>query len=112
MELQHRRERAAPPFAALARVIVRSASEQQSHQEAVNLAERFRSEIARLKLPIKLIGPAPCPIMRLRSQHRFHFQMSTATAETYQILWREVARQIKLPEGVEFVMDVDPLDMR
>ncbi len=112
MELRHRKERAAPPFAALARVIVRSATEQQAHQESVNLAERFRAEINRLQLPIKLIGPAPCPILRLRGQHRFHFQMSTASAETFQVLWREVSRKIKLPEGVEFVMDVDPLDMR
>lgn len=112
MELKHRKERSAPPFTALARVIVRSPSEQQAHQEAANLADRFRAEIASLSLPIKLIGPAPCPITRLRGQHRFHFQMSTGSTETFQILWRDVSRNIKLPEGVEFMIDVDPLDMR
>ena len=111
-ELEHRREMRAPPFEHLARVIVRGPDEQAVLAEARRMAELARSAIAAQSLEIRLIGPAPAPVARLKGNFRFHFQLSAAGYEPIQQLWRAVSDQFKPPQGVEYAVDIDPINMR
>jgi primosomal protein N' (replication factor Y) len=61
---------------------------------------------------VKLLGPAPCPVLKLRSHYRYHFRLQAAEMESLQRLWREVRPNLDPQHDVELAIDVDPLDMR
>jgi primosomal protein N' (replication factor Y) len=111
-ELEHRRQMRAPPFEHLARVIVRGPDEQAALAEARKMAELVRTTIAAQSLEIRVIGPAPAPVARLKGSFRFHFQLSAAEYEPIQQLWRAVSDQFKPPPQVEYAVDMDPINMR
>ena len=50
-------------------------------------------------------------MFRLKGYHRFHFQLQSASAATLHQLLREVVPAVRVPSGVEFTIDVDPLNM-
>ncbi len=112
LELSHRREANAPPFRSLIRIILRGAVEDRVKQEALAMAALLRATAERLTLTVRLLGPAPCQITKLRDLWRFHLQLSAESFETVRDLWRAAAPQITRVSDVEFQIDVDPVNMR
>jgi len=111
-EAQHRREMQAPPFVHLARVILRGMIEEEVAEEANAMADVLRGTAEELKLDVKLLGPAPAPIMKLNKFYRYHFQLAAEQVETIQQLWRGAVKKLPKSKGVEYLVDVDPLNMR
>ncbi|MGD9854224.1 MAG: primosomal protein N' [Planctomycetaceae bacterium] len=133
-ELAHRRELSYPPYSHLARVIVRGKSYDAAQLTARELAGRARSANADLGPRevisdnqqgaggggerqaagphVRILGPAPAPVARLRGQHRFHFQLAAEHVAAIAAVWRESIRDFETPPDVEYTIDVDPLDMR
>ena len=111
-ELEHRRQMQAPPFEHLVRVIVRGPDEQAALAEARRMATLVRSAVAAQNLPIRILGPAPAPIARLKGSYRFHFQLSAAILEHLQQLWQIVRDSLKPAGEVEFAVDVDAVNLR
>ncbi|MBC7819069.1 MAG: primosomal protein N', partial [Planctomycetaceae bacterium] len=112
LELRHRREANAPPFRSLIRIILRGAVEDRVKLEALAIAALLRATAERLALTVRLLGPAPCQITKLRDLWRFHLQLSAESFETVRDLWRAAAPQIARVSDVEFQIDVDPVNMR
>ncbi len=111
-ELVHRRELSYPPYSHLARVILRGDEYDSVQAAAGNIATLLRTKAGEQQLPVRLLGPAPAPIARLRGQHRFHLQLSATEVDTLATLWHLSPEVHELPQGVELTIDVDPLDMR
>jgi len=111
-EMQHRRELDLPPYSHLARVILRGPSDEAVQHEARRLATVIRETAERVAPEVKLLGPAPCPVLKLRSHYRYHFRLQAAEMESLQRLWREVRPNLDPQHDVELAIDVDPLDMR
>ena len=111
-ELRHRRELKAPPFTHLARIILRGLHEKVVNEEARRITALYRETAQKMNLTVRILGPAPAPLTRLRKMWRFHFQMSSETLEPIHALWREVQPKIELHPDVEMTIDVDPIDMR
>ena len=111
-ELEHRRENGSPPFVHLARVIVRGPDEHSTLAEARRMADLVRSAIAANHSPIRLLGPAPAPVTRLKGRYRFHFQLSAERFEELRDLWRSLGDEIKPSGNVESTIDVDPINLR
>lgn len=111
-ELQHRRELELPPFAHLARVILRGKADELVQAEARRIAQLVRDSADPLAPEVKLVGPAPCPILKLRGHYRYHFRLQAAAIEPLQRLWRAVRPNLEPGHDVELTIDVDPLDMR
>jgi primosomal protein N' (replication factor Y) len=76
------------------------------------LAATLKGPAAACDPPLKVLGPAPAQVFKLRKQYRFHMLLSAQQPEQIQDLWRTVRASIILPSDVELVIDVDPLDMR
>jgi primosomal protein N' (replication factor Y) len=125
-ELAHRKQHQYPPFQRLARLIVRSEKEDAASQFADTLAEAFTEamkksstktagEVAHTghsSIPaLRLLGPAECPVFRLKGFYRFHFQIQSADSGVLHSVLREVIINAKPPSGVEFQVDVDPYNM-
>jgi primosomal protein N' (replication factor Y) (superfamily II helicase) len=114
-ELGHRKEHQYPPYQRLARLIVRSENETAAGAYADTLAGAFAEALKRHVKPgtppVRLLGPAECPVFKLKGYYRFHFQVQSAASGALHAVLREVLSAAKPPSGVEFQVDVDPYSM-
>lgn len=111
LELEHRRATASPPFTALARVVLRSLQEAAVKEEARRLAESLRS-VAAGASGLRILGPAPAPLVRLRKFFRYHLQIQGADPKEIERVWQQTAARFDFSKDVEVTIDVDPVDFR
>ncbi|MBW3540259.1 MAG: primosomal protein N' [Planctomycetes bacterium] len=117
VELEHRRRLGVPPFTHLARVIVRGPRERLVSEQADAMVEILRREAhgpepVGFDEQIRLLGPAPAPVTRLKGQYRYHFQIAAAEFEPIHDLWQRALPHFQAMRDVEFTVDVDPVNMR
>ncbi len=114
-ELAHRREYQYPPFQRLARVVVRARQPQQAADFADQLAKAFETGLQTLRqqgpAEVRLLGPAEAAVFRLKGVYRYHFQLQSPSPGTLHKLLRLVRPMLTPPSGVEFVVDIDPVNM-
>ena len=111
-ELKHRKAMKAPPFCSMARVILRSLDEKLVGNESKRIVQAMREIIKEKGIAVRVLGPAPAPITRLRKHYRYHFQMTSEKIITIQELWRQIVPLLKVASDVELTIDVDPVDLR
>jgi primosomal protein N' (replication factor Y) len=68
-EIEFRRNMAYPPFSALVNVLVHDKDFARADKTAVDLGRELRE--AAKESPLRVLGPAPAPIARLKGEHRF-----------------------------------------
>lgn len=108
-ELPSRAEHGYPPFASLVRIVVRGASENISSEFADQIAARMRDALT--DHSARVLGPAPAPIAKLRGRYRFHIQTHADDAAVLRHAVAEATAGLKPPEDVQWMVDVDPIDM-
>jgi primosomal protein N' (replication factor Y) len=72
------------------------------------LATAFKNEA---HASVRILGPAPAPIIKIRNLYRFHLQLRCPNSKPLQALAGTVPRRLSAPEGVEIAVDVDPISM-
>jgi primosomal protein N' (replication factor Y) len=115
-ELKHRQEHHYPPFDRLARLIIRSQDQLAGQDFADTSAQAFQAGMQRLNqqakpVAVRILGPAPAPIFRLKGYFRFHFQVQSPSSAALHQLLRMVLPTLRAPSKVEFVVDVDAFNM-
>lgn len=60
---------------------------------------------------VRKLGPAPCPIEKLRGKFRFHLLLTTSNLEMLRGVLREVQANHPSTEELQWIIDVDPHDM-
>jgi primosomal protein N' (replication factor Y) len=117
IELAHRQAHRYPPYERLARLIVRSRDREAAGDFADRLAGAFEAAQASLKHPdgspakVRLLGPAEAPVFRLKGYYRFHFQLQSPSPGVLHQLLRATLPAVRPPSGVEYTIDIDPLNM-
>ena len=111
-ELENREVAQAPPYTAMARVIIRGLDDNVTQLETRRIAQLMKEAGQTHQPPVRLLGPAPAPVMKLKKHYRYHFLLYAAGIEAIQQLWRTVMPTLYVAPDVEFTIDVDPLDMR
>ncbi len=110
-ELRQRQELDYPPFQRLIQVVLRSTEQQHAVKAAGAAADKFRSWLGK---SATLMGPAPCPIEKLRNQYRWQFILKTAHYPYVRdiLLSRlDADFQNVLPSTVHMAVNVDPINM-
>lgn len=112
-ELAVRKQHQYPPYQRMARVIVRGPDAEKAGAFADVLAGAFKHATARrtLAAPVRVLGPAECPVFKLKDLFRFHFQVQSEHSGVLHEVLREVTAVAKPPTGIEFQVDVDPHGM-
>lgn len=110
-ELPSRQKHLYPPFASLIRLIFRGESEPAVEQFAEAAGGKLRAAIEAAGIEHRVLGPAPCPIARLRGLFRYHILLCSPAAESLRAAVRGVTEQFEPIEGLQWVVDVDPLDL-
>jgi len=104
IEMSFRRELGYPPFRRLGRILIDGISEEKVIRAALDLVE---------KLPqvkgMKVLGPSPAPIQRIRNRYRWHIMVFTGShGRLLQILSAATAYQ---QPGVRITARVDPIQL-
>ncbi len=107
-ELPEREKFGVPPFGRIVRLIARGADETATHDYLQKLAARAR-RLADAR--VRVLGPAPAPIIKIRGLYRFHLQARCSKAGLLQSLMRDLPARLPPPQGIELAIDVDPISM-
>lgn len=110
-ELPVRLDHGYPPHTSLVRLIVRGDEEPFVEAFSEQTVERFRSALELAKVEHRVLGPAPCPISRLRGKYRHHALLSSPTGQPLRECVAKVADALQPSAEVQWVLDVDPLDL-
>jgi primosomal protein N' (replication factor Y) len=110
-EMPHREALAYPPCGSLIRLVIRGPEEAAVKRFADQLAERVSQALGGDTAVGKILGPAPAPITKLRGNFRYQAQLHGPSADALRGAVREAAAQLKPPAGVQWIADVDPLEM-
>ncbi len=106
-ELKFRRAMRYPPVASLINVIVRGPSEGEAMDLAADLAKRVRQ---RQSGDIRVLGPAPAPLSRIKGEHRAQFFIKgTARGRMREALTAAVDARADARRRIS--IDVDPLSV-
>lgn len=110
-ELPLRRMLGYPPFAAMVRLVVRGARETITREFAAALAASAAATLEPEQSGTRILGPAPAPIAKLRGKYRFQLQLQGADAVALRTAVSRAQETLKPPDDVQWIADVDPLDM-
>ena len=116
-ELAQRKAHAYPPYQRLARLIIRSQDQLAAEAFAETLAGAFQEANRRAAHryagtpTMRILGPAECPVFKLKGFFRFHFQLQSEQSGLLHAVLREVLHACRPPSGVEYQVDVDPYSM-
>lgn len=107
-EIRAREEPGYPPFGALARLLASSAQEATARARAEAAAEHLRPLVG--AFGVRLLGPAPCPLPRLRDRYRWHLLLKAPAREALDALLDEAWPRVQKRVG-GVVVDVGPVDL-
>ena len=107
-ELPEREKYGVPPYGRIVRLIARGPEESAVSGYMNNLAEAVR---AAAEPSVRILGPAPAPIIKIRNLYRFHLQLRCPHSRPLQSLANTVPGQHAAPRGIELAIDVDPITM-
>jgi len=113
-ELESRRSPAYPPATRLANVVFSGNREEETMQLAMDTADRLRAALTRLPDDeVKLVGPARCPIERIKNRWRWHLMLKSAHPARLTRVARWIAQKAPVPSRGELrvVVDRDPVSL-
>lgn len=102
-ETEERNRAFMPPFSRLVAIIISSADEKLSEETAILIGKK-----APIDSRIKILGPAPAQIYRIRGKYRRRFLIIAPKNIDIQKMTRCWIESIKTPSNVQISIDIDP----
>ena len=107
-ELPFRQELDYPPCGYLVNLIFSG----NTLGQVKSAAERFAARLSAVSDSVEVLGPSPCPLARLRGKDRQQVLLKAVKRPSLRRLLQYLqSPEMRVPNGVTLVIDVDPLDM-
>lgn len=118
-ELGHRRMPIYPPFVSLANVVLSGTAQVVTAEAMQATAAWIAALIARSGVrDVVMIGPAPCPIDRIKDRWRWHLLLKAARPGTMSRVARYIAERCPVPRqagyrqaDLRLIVDRDPVSL-
>jgi primosomal protein N' (replication factor Y) len=117
-EIVNRRELAYPPFTRLANIVSQDEDVREAESRLRILASYLGGRRSLLDGPkiggdddLTVLGPAPCPLGRLRNRYRWHLLLKAADRDTLRTRIRAAMTQLTASERVGITVDIDPMSL-
>jgi len=113
-ELASRQEANYPPYTRLVEIRLAGPHSSIVQTQTLRLAERLKKHVLSDAGSGSLLGPAPCPIERVRGKTRWHLLIKTPRYTSLQPALRRVLDDFvenHLPSSIRLLVNVDPVDM-
>lgn len=111
-ELANRAESEAPPYRRMARVILRAEQEESVREFAARMGEILKQQSREIDPRVTILGPAPAPLSKSNGMYRYHLQITAPDVKMIHDLWLGSIGLFPKSEGVEYIIDVEPMSMR
>jgi len=99
-----------PPVTSLVNLLVSGPEERAVSRHAVELADWCSGLLAKYALPVTLLGPAPCPLARIKERWRWHMLLK-GSSEVLGRIVRYTAPRLARGGEVRTVIDRDPVSL-
>lgn len=109
-ELRLRRTPPYPPIVSLVNFIVSGRDEPLVARRAAELGDWCRALVARYGLGLEVLGPAPCPLARIKERWRWHVLLK-GPSQTLGRVVRYAARRLARGGEARVVIDRDPVSL-
>ena len=109
-EAKERKSPPYPPETSLLNVVVSAEQEKRATNEAVGVAEWLEKLISSQSLPLVLLGPAPCPLTRIKARWRWHLLLKGPVEEIGRVV-RYAAPRLEGRRAARVVLDRDPVSL-
>jgi primosomal protein N' (replication factor Y) len=114
LELEGRNEPAYPPTVRLINVVFSGLREEDTMRLAESAAERIAALVAkRSDVSVTVVGPAKCPIERIKNRWRWHLMLKSNHAQSLTRVGRFLATRLDVPSKgqLRIVVDRDPVSL-
>jgi primosomal protein N' (replication factor Y) len=109
-ERRDREEVPYPPATSLVNLLLTGPHEREVGQRAAAVADWCSALVARYGLPVGVLGPAPCPLVRIKDRWRWHVVLK-GPSESLGRLVRYAARRLRREGSTRIVIDRDPVSL-
>jgi primosomal protein N' (replication factor Y) (superfamily II helicase) len=99
-----------PPATALVNLLVSGKDEREVGRRAAELADWCGALLDKYYLPVTLLGPAPCPLARIKDRWRWHLLLK-GPSEVLGRVVRYSAQRLARTGDVRVVIDRDPASL-
>jgi primosomal protein N' (replication factor Y) len=99
-----------PPATSLVNLVCSGPDEREVGRRAAGVADWCTSLIQRHQLPITVLGPAPCPLVRIKDRWRWHVLLKGPPESLGRVV-RYAARRLKREGKTRVVIDRDPVSL-
>ena len=99
-----------PPAVSLVNLIYSGPAERDVGRRAAALADWCAGLVAKYQLPVTVLGPAPCPLARIKERWRWHVLLKGPSDSLGRIV-RYAARRLKREGKIRLVIDRDPVSL-
>lgn len=113
-EIQSRRKLSYPPFSHMVNFRFSAKKEDAVIKQSLDFKSRLELRLEGTGLRVHLLGPAPCPLYRLRGLYRRHLFIKTRQILKFLRLlnnWEQTEPRFGLSPRIRVIVDVDPYDM-
>jgi primosomal protein N' (replication factor Y) len=100
-----------PPYSSMIRLVIRGPAEVTAMEFAKMLAEGLAAALKAEVPDARVLGPAPAPFAKLRGQYRYQIQIQGPDGEKLRAVVKKITAELKTPGDVQWIVDVDPIDM-
>lgn len=104
-EIRSRRLLGFPPYYRLTKFMFRASKSEKACRAAEELARRLRSVKG-----IKVAGPAPSAVIKVRGQFRWNVFAKTRPGKDFSLQLRPIVAEFRKGKGAFLVVDVDPIN--
>ena len=109
-ERELREEPPYPPAISLVNLLVSGPKEADVGRRAAALADWCSALIERYQLAIQVLGPAPCPLVRIKERWRWHVLLKGRSEELGRVV-RYAARRLRREGDTRIIIDRDPMSL-
>jgi primosomal protein N' (replication factor Y) len=113
-EMEGREDPPYPPLTRLANVVFSGLRESDTEQLAMRAAARLRKAIAPYAGEITVVGPAPCPIERVKTRWRWHLLLKSPNPALLTRACRFLVQRLDVPKDraqLRVALDRDPVSL-
>jgi primosomal protein N' (replication factor Y) len=99
-----------PPATSLVNLLLSGLDEQAVGRRAAAVADWCDALIQRYELPVSVLGPAPCPLVRIKERWRWHVLLKGPSRSLGSVV-RYAARKLRREGSTRLVIDRDPMSL-
>ena len=100
-----------PPFAHIINLLFVGRNQYELRSLAIQFADLLGHRKFRGDIFLSVLGPAPCPLSRIKDRYRWHITLKGHNVFKMVALVKKVKELIKVPPDISFFIDVDPLSL-